>query len=215
MLFEPLLAADGRLFVVSGPSGVGKDTVLDTLFEPEIVPNGLIRCVTATTRAPRPHEIHARDYFFFTPDEFRDRLDRHFFLEHAIYNNDYYGTPGDFVATERSAGRDVLLKIEVQGALQVRRSLPEAILIFLAPPSWEELERRLRSRATDDEAKVLRRLEIARSEMHHAPEYDYLVVNADVNAAAQTLRAIIQAERCRVVKTPVSTKSTREATPTH
>lgn len=186
--------------MVSGPSGVGKDTVLAALLAPDACPPGLLRCVTATTRAPRSNEVEGLDYFFLTRPEFEKRIEQGFFLEHASYNEDYYGTPVDYVGRERAAGHDVLLKIEVQGALQVRANAPDAILIFLAPPSWDELERRLRSRASDDPERLKRRLDIAREEMRAARGYDYLVVNDLVEDAAAALRAIILAERCRIVK---------------
>lgn len=198
--YQALLPAQGRLFVVSGPSGVGKDSVLTALFASSACPPGLLRCVTATTRAPRPGEMPGRDYFFLTRSEFEGRIAQGFFLEHAVYNGDRYGTPGGYVAQQRAQGHDVLLKIEVQGALQVRAAVPDAILIFLAPPCWKELERRLRSRATDDPAEVARRLAIAQEEMQAAPRYDYLVVNAKVEEAADALRAIVIAERCRIAK---------------
>src|SRR5205085_6709688 len=150
------------LFVVSGPSGVGKDAVLAAVFEGERRPNNLVRCVTATTRKPRDREREGRDYFFLSCGEFEERIANGFFLEHAVYNERYYGTPREFVDRQRDAGKDVLLKIEVKGALQVKSQATDAILIFLAPPSWKELERRLRGRAGGDEADLLRRLAIAR-----------------------------------------------------
>jgi len=197
-----LLPKRGRLFVVSGPSGVGKDAVLSALFASVECPPGLLRCITATTRAPRPTEIPGRDYFFFSREEFEERIQSEFFLEHATYNGNYYGTPHDYPEQRRDEGDDVVLKIEVQGALTVKSRVPDAILIFLAPPSWEELERRLRSRATDDESEVCRRLEIARSEMAIARRYDYLVTNDLIEDAVATLRAIVLAERCRIEHEP-------------
>lgn len=186
--------------VLSGPSGVGKDTVLDALFAKAICPPGLQRCVTATTRQPRENEVDGLHYFFFTREEFEKRIAEGFFLEYALYGENFYGTPRHYVERERAEGHDVLLKIEVQGALQVKAAVPDAILIFLAPPSWEELERRLRERATDTPAQRKRRLETARREMEAAPRYDYLVVNDTVEQAAQMLRAIVLAERCRIVR---------------
>lgn len=197
-----LVPRRGRLFVVSGPSGVGKDAVLSALFASVDCPPNLLRCVTATTRPPRPTEIPGRDYFFFTRDEFEDRIRAEFFLEHAVYNGNYYGTPHDYPEQRRDEGDDVVLKIEVQGALTVKSRVPDAILIFLAPPSWEELERRLRSRATDDEAGVLRRLEIARAEMAIAKRYDYLVKNELIDDAVAALRAIVIASRCQIEREP-------------
>lgn len=193
-----LVPKRGRLFVVSGPSGVGKDVVLSALFASAERPSNLLRCITATTREPRPTEIPGRDYFFFSRDEFEQRIRSKFFLEHAIYNGNYYGTPHDYAEKVRVQGNDVVLKIEVTGALTVKSRVPDAILIFLAPPSWEELERRLRSRATDNEAEVTRRLQIARNEMTIARNYDYLVTNDLIEDAVASLRAIMLAERCRI-----------------
>jgi guanylate kinase len=196
-----LVPKRGRLFVVSGPSGVGKDVVLSALFASVDCPPNLLRCITATTRPPRPTEIPGRDYFFFSREEFERRIESEFFLEHATYNGNYYGTPHDYPEQVRDEGNDVVLKIEVQGALTVKSRVPDAILVFLAPPSWDELERRLRSRATDDEAEVIRRLQIARNEMAIAKEYDYLVINDLVEEAVASLRAIVLAERCRIRET--------------
>lgn len=198
-MLEELLPQQGRLLVISGPSGVGKDTVLERLLDPAQCPPNLVRCVTATTRPPRPGETHAVDYYFFSREEFEARITENFFLEYAPYGQRLYGTPRDFVERERAHNNDVILKIEVQGALTVKQAMPEAILIFLAPPSWEELERRLRVRQTDDEAAIQRRLQTARRELETAPHYDYLVVNDDLERAVETLRQIILAERCRIV----------------
>jgi len=195
---DGLVTKRGRLFVVSGPSGVGKDAVLSALFASVECPPNLLRCITATTRPPRPTEIPGRDYFFFTREDFESRIRTEFFLEHAVYNDHYYGTPHDYPEQMRDEGSDVVLKIEVQGALTVRSRVPDAILIFLAPPSWEELERRLRSRATDDEREVIRRLDIARAEMAIAVDYEYMVVNDQIEDAVRSLSAIVLAERCRI-----------------
>lgn len=185
----------GRLFVVSGPSGVGKDTVLDCLFQQ--VP-GLTRSVSATTRPPREYEIDGVDYFFISPAEFERRIGDGCFLEYAGYGENYYGTPVAGVAELRGRGLDVVLKIEVQGALQVRKIVADAVLVFIQPPSPEELERRLRARATDTEEKIDSRLERARAEMACIPRYDYLITNDDLNSAVDSLRAVILAERCRI-----------------
>jgi guanylate kinase len=197
---EALVPKRGRLFVVSGPSGVGKDSVLSALFASADCPPNLLRCITATTRAPRATEIPGHDYFFFTREEFEHRIESEFFLEHATYNGNYYGTPHDYPEQQREVGMDVVLKIEVQGALTVKSRVPDAILVFIAPPSWSELERRLRSRATDNESEVTRRLEIARLEMAIAPKYDYFVINDLVEDSVSSLRSIVMAERCRIIK---------------
>jgi guanylate kinase len=191
--------ARGSLIVLSGPSGVGKDAVLAPLFSADACPPRLRRCITATTRAPRPGEIDGVDYFFLSREEFQRRIGEGFFLEHASYAGRSYGTPRWWVETEVSGGNDVLLKIDVQGALQVRSEAPEAVLVFIAPPSEEELERRLRGRDPDANPDDLaRRLLIAREELALARKYDYLVVNGRIEKAVEDLRAIIIAERCRI-----------------
>ena len=191
--------ARGSLIVLSGPSGVGKDAVLAPLFSAEACPPRLRRCITATTRAPRPGEIDGVDYFFLSRGEFEQRVAERFFLEYASYAGRSYGTPRWWVEAEVTGGNDVLLKIDVQGALQVRSEAPEAVLVFIAPPSEEELERRLRGRDPDANPDDLaRRLAIARDELALARQYDYLVVNDRIEKAVEALRAIVIAERCRI-----------------
>jgi len=191
--------ARGSLIVLSGPSGVGKDAVLAPLFSADACPPRLRRCITATTRAPRPGEIDGVDYFFLSRGEFEERVVEGFFLEHASYAGRSYGTPRWWVEAEIAGGNDVLLKIDVLGALQVRSQAPGAVLVFIAPPSAEELERRLRGRdpgANPDD--LARRLAIAREELALARQYDYLVVNDRIEKAVEDLRAIVFAERCRI-----------------
>jgi len=196
---EHLTPERGNLFVFSGPSGVGKDAVLGPLFSAGICPPRLRRCITATTRAPRPGEIEGVDYFFLSREEFERRIAEGFFLEHASYAGRSYGTPRWWVEAEVAGGNDVLLKIDVQGALQVRSQAPEAVLVFVAPPSVEELERRLRGRdAGADPGDLARRLAIAREELALARQYDYLVVNDRIEKAVDELRAIVIAARCRI-----------------
>lgn len=188
----------GNLIVLSGPSGVGKDAVLAPLFAAETCPPRLRRCITATTRPPRPGEIEGVDYFFLSREEFERRIGEGFFLEHAAYAGRYYGTPRWWVEAELEGGNDVLLKIDVQGALQIRSQEPAAVLIFIAPPSEAELERRLRGRdAGADPDDLARRLAIACEELALARCYDYLVVNDRIEKAVADLRAIVIAERCK------------------
>lgn len=187
----------GKLFVVSGPSGVGKDVVLEKLFP--LLP-GVVRSVSATTRAPREGEQDGVDYYFITREQFGKGIAEDYFLEYAQYGDDFYGTPRDKVEEQRARGLDVILKIEVQGALDVRRLVPDAVLVFLQPPSLEELERRLRGRGTDSDEKIRQRLAIAQTELACIPHYDYLVTNDRLDNAVDALRAIILAERCRIPK---------------
>jgi guanylate kinase len=199
-LAEGLLPHKGRLFVLSGPSGVGKDSVLHALLQEPRRPDKLVRCVTATTRERRTNECEGVDYFFLQETEFKERIRGGFFLEHADYNGKRYGTPADFVEQQQTKGNNVILKIEVHGALQVKARAADAILIFLAPPSWDTLEHRLRERATEKHEDVKSRLEIARQEMDTAAKYDYLVVNDTVEEAVEALRAIILAEQHRIAR---------------
>lgn len=191
----PSPARRGRLFVVSGPSGVGKDTVLARLHE--MLPD-VVRCVTATSRPPRPGEVEGRDYFFVSVARFREMVESDQFLEYATVHEKLYGTPRAWVENERDAGHDIILKIDVQGGLTVRERVPDAVLVFLTPPSVAELERRLRARLTDTEDQINIRLLDARSELQQMRRYDFSVVNDAVENAAGLLRAIILAERARI-----------------
>ncbi len=187
----------------SGPSGVGKDSVLDLLFTEGFRPDRLDRCLTATTREPRPTERDGVDYLFFSRAEFEGKVAEGSFLEHAEYAGNLYGTPGERVAASLDSGNDLVLKIEVQGALQVRRSMPEAILVFIGPPSEDELRARLSRRASESPEAMQRRLDAAGVEMAHASEYDYLVINHTIHQAAEQIRAIVLAERCRILRSGV------------
>lgn len=183
------------LIVLSGPSGVGKDTLLQRLGE--VCPR-IERCVTYTTRAPRPGEVPGVDYNFVTIEEFKRMIEAGDFLEHAQVHLDLYGTPLRSVIEIREDGNDAILKIDVQGGLTVRQKVPDAIMIFVAPPSVEELERRLRARYTDSEEAMIKRLKDARKEIEQIPMYDYLVINDEVESAVDKLRCIVTAERSRV-----------------
>ena len=192
----------GRLFIVSGPSGVGKDALLDRMF---LEVAGIVRSVSATTRPPRSNERDGRDYHFFTHPQFEADIEKDLFLEYARYGSNLYGTPKGHIEEQRAQGLDVVLKIEVQGARAVREKAPDAVLIFICPPSLEELERRLRKRATDSEARIAERLSIAESEMNCIPFYDYQITNDDIETATQALAAVVIAERHRVMRTAEST----------
>ena len=183
------------LVVLSGPSGVGKDTLLRRL---EQVCPGIERCVTYTTREPRPGEVPGVDYNFVSVREFQKMIDEGDFLEYARVHTDLYGSPLSSVKHIRENGLDAVLKIDVQGGLTVSQKAPDAVMIFVAPPSMEELERRLRARYTDSEAAITKRLQDAQREIEHIPMYDYLVVNDEVEATVDRLRCIIVAERARV-----------------
>ena len=182
--------------MVSGPSGVGKDTVLAALLEHQ--PDVKV-CVTATTRAMRPGESQGNPYQFLSVTEFESLVNVDAFLEYAHVNGgNLFGTPRAWVEENRAAGSDVILKIDVQGGIAVRKKAEDAILIFLEPPSLAELERRLRARSTETEDQIKIRLLDARNELAQKPHYNYAVVNDSLERAVDHLRGIILAERCRV-----------------
>ena len=188
------MSEKGILLVISGPSGAGKSTVVFKAIEGR---EDICFSTSVTTRSPRPGEVDGREYFFVNFERFREMVENDELLEHAEYVANRYGTPRAYVEQRMSEGMNVLLDIEVQGARQVRKKMPEAVLIFIAPPSIEELERRLRGRGTDTEAAIEGRLIRARQEFQEADFYDYLIVNDDVEKAAAKLNAIIEAEHCR------------------
>ncbi|MCR4419975.1 MAG: guanylate kinase [Clostridia bacterium] len=184
----------GLLLVVSGPSGAGKGTVCRELRRR--VPS-LKYSISATTRPPRPGEQQGVDYYFVSEEEFLRFRAENRLLEWARIHDHYYGTPRQPVVEALTRGEDILLEIDVQGAKQVKEGLPEAVTVFLLPPSYQELCRRLRTRGTEDAEQIGRRLQVARGEMEEAVHYDYLVVNDYVNLAADRIEAIILAEKCR------------------
>lgn len=184
----------GLLIVVSGPSGSGKGTVLSQLFSQR---GGMFYSVSATTRAPRPGEEDGRQYYFLTREEFERRIEKGDMLEYATYCENYYGTPKSAVEKKCADGLDVVLEIEVQGAKKVMKACPDCVSIFIAPPSAEELERRLRGRGTESEEVVKERLETAIAEIGSAGDYDYIVVNDEVRAAADRIDSIVTAEKSK------------------
>lgn len=194
----------GLLLVVSGPSAVGKDTVLDALLSRPDLPRPIQKCVTTTTRPPRPKEggqgmeVDGVDYHFVTPARFNEMVAHDELLEYAEYADNYYGTPRAWVAERRAQGIDVILKIEVQGGLIVQQKASDAVLIFLQPPSLIELERRLRHRRTESEDQIAKRMLHARKEMDQRPHYDYAVTNDAVPEAVDAICAILRAEHCRI-----------------
>lgn len=184
----------GILAVISGPSGSGKGTVCRALLERS--PSTHLS-VSVTTREPRVGEVDGVHYYFVSRERFKEMVAAGEVLEWAEVYGDFYGTPRGPVMGLLDRGRDVLLEIDVQGALQVKERFPEAVLIFLCPPSFEELERRLITRGTDSAEKIKRRLEWARGEMQAAHRYDYVVVNDRVEDAVDKINSIMVAEKCR------------------
>ncbi len=184
------------ILVVSGPSGVGKSTLARGLKKRS---KGMFFSVSATTREPRGNEEHGRDYLFLTEQEFLDMIEREEFLEHARVHGHLYGTPRKPVEQELARGQDALCDIDVQGAAQMKESRPDAVLVFVLPPSREELERRLRGRKTESEEALRRRLDAAMDELRAAEKcgFAYLVVNDRVDEAVGELEGILLAEKCR------------------
>ncbi len=187
----------GLLIVFSGPSGVGKDTLLKRLLER--YPN-IRLSVSATTRSPRSGEENGKDYFFMSRERFQELLSQDKMLEHAEYCGNYYGTPSEPIENWLSEGKDVILEIEVQGGAQVLQKRPECVSIFVLPPSIEVLEKRLRSRGTEDEETIQKRLGAAKEEIAKVYQYGYAVVNDDLDEAADEIAAILRAEKRRSLR---------------
>jgi len=182
----------GRLFVLVGPSGVGKGTLrIKALSDIE----DLTYSVSCTTRSPREGERDGVDYHFVTEQDFEKKVAERMFLEHAVVHGYRYGTLLEYVEREMKAGKDVLLEIDVQGARQIKEILPESVLIFIAPPSLEALEKRLRQRKTESEDKIALRLENAKKEMQLSSEYDRVIVNDDLKQACEELRGLVLSYR--------------------
>ena len=184
----------GTLIVISGSSGVGKSTVIAQVMERR---PSLYFSVSFTTRAPREGEQNGVNYHFVSREEFESRIAQGEFLEYAEYVGNYYGTSMRVIQEKLEAGIDVLLDIEVQGAAKVREKMPEAVTLFIIPPSFEELSRRLHARGTDSEEKIQKRLETARREAKEIGTYDYIVVNDTVESAAEEVLSILTAAGCR------------------
>lgn len=185
----------GLLIVLSGPSGSGKNTVCD--MAKEVMPN-IWESVSMTSRKPRKGEVDGKDYYFVSEEEFEKNIEEGKMLEHAKFAGNYYGTPRKSVQKQLDAGKDVLLVIEIQGALQIKEKIPQALFVFLLPPSMKELKRRLRMRKTETEEKLMERFETAYKEINELPKYNYVIVNDKADEAARKLEAIINAEKCRV-----------------
>lgn len=182
----------GRLIVISGPSGSGKTTICNRLLK--LLPN-MEYSISFTTRAPRHGEKNGRDYFFISKEEFQRHIKNGSFLEYAQVFDNYYGTNKDWVTERINQEKDILLSIDVQGAAQIKKNFPKAILIFLIPPSLKILEERLRRRATDHPEEIEKRLVKAKEEMMQVGNYDYVVINDRVELAIEKIKNIIQHER--------------------
>jgi len=192
-----MTATPGSLFIISAPSGAGKTSLVKAMLQSGV---DLSLSVSYTTRPARSEEVEGRDYFFISRDDFEERRRNDDFLESALIYGNYYGTSKKWINEALGAGRDVLLEIDSQGARQVRRIFPQAITLFVLPPSLEVLESRLRSRAQDSDEVIERRLASAREEVGHVSEYDYVIINDTLDRALHDLKCIVQAERLKTAK---------------
>jgi guanylate kinase len=184
----------GTLFIVAAPSGAGKSSIVNAVLKDT---PGIALSISYTSRAPRPGERHAQHYHFISSDEFQRMIAAGDFFEHALVHGDYKGTARQSVEPQLAAGLDVLLEIDWQGARQVRAQLPEALSVFILPPSRQALESRMRSRGQDSEAVIAQRLAAAREEMSHHGEFDFLIVNDDFDTAVREMQSIFLASRLR------------------
>lgn len=187
----------GNLFVLSGPSAVGKGTICRELLKRY---TDIVYSVSATTRPAREGEVHGRDYFFYDEAEFQRMVREGLFLEWAKVYENYYGTPRAFVDEITASGRDCILEIDVQGAMQVKAQKPDGIFIFIVPPSKEELIRRINSRGTENKEEIARRMQKVDDELALLPQYDYMVVNDNLDKAVELILCLIQAEKARVAE---------------
>ena len=185
----------GLLIVLSGPSGVGKGTVRKALFDRE--DHNLVYSISMTTRKPRKGEVDGREYFFVSKEKFEANIKEEKFLEYAEFVGNYYGTPIDEVKKQMSLGNEVVLEIEIDGALQVREKMKDAVFVFIAPPSIDALYNRLKGRGTETDEVIAERIEKAKRELTLAYKYDYIVINDTVDNAADRIMAIIRAEHAK------------------
>lgn len=185
----------GQLIIVSGPSGAGKDTVINEVMKKQ--ENAWIS-ISATSREKRPGEKEGINYYYLTKEEFEQKIEENYFLEYAEYAGNYYGTPKETIVEKLEKGIDVILVIEIQGAMKIKELIPEALFIFIMPPSENELMKRLKGRKTEDKKKIIERFNIAYKEINEVTKYNYVVINDEVKEAALKIKAIIKAEKCRV-----------------
>lgn len=185
----------GSLIVISGPSGAGKGTVIKEFLN--IHENAWLS-ISCTSRSMRPGDVDGESYYFLSKEEFEKMINDNEFLEYALYNDEYYGTPKKYIDDRLNSGIDVILEIEVQGALKVKELLPEAICIFILPPSMSELRKRLICRGTETKEKVLSRFKRAYQEINKIKDYNYVVINDEVENAVQKITSILIASKCSI-----------------
>jgi guanylate kinase len=197
----------GSLVVISGFAGAGKGSILNEMMKRH---EGYAYSVSATTRPPRPGETDGVNYFFISREKFREMIDRGELLEYASYVDNYYGTPRSYVERMLDEGRDVLLEIDIQGAMNIRRSMPEALLVFVLPPSAKVLEKRLTGRGTETPELVKKRLARAAEEAAGVGDYDYIIVNDTIEESAESLHQLIQAQRLKTSRNAPFIKQIRK-----
>ncbi|MCX7813088.1 MAG: guanylate kinase [Pseudothermotoga sp.] len=185
----------GLLYVISGPSGVGKTSIIEGVMKKV---RNVVFSVSCTTRLKRPNEVEGRDYFFVDERTFLDMVQKDEFLEWAVVHGHYYGTPRKFVEEQIQKGINVILDIDVQGATTVMKKIKDAVFVFIAPPSFDELKKRLLKRGTEKEEDMLKRLEDAKRELEQIPKFQYLIVNVDLQESIEQLTSIIVAEQLKV-----------------
>lgn len=188
----------GLLIIISGFSGTGKGTAIKKLLE--LYPNDYCLSISATTRNPREGEVHGREYFFKTKEDFEEMIMKQELIEYTQYVDNYYGTPKEYVEDQMDAGHNIILEIEIDGALNVKKLYPDALLIFLLPPSIKELEKRLRERGTESEDVIADRIKRAFEESKVIREYDYVVVNDTIDDCVSTIHNIVEIEGLKVYR---------------
>lgn len=186
----------GQIIVISAPSGAGKGTIIKELLKNDSSNRWL--SVSATSRKPRKGEIDGVNYYYLSEKEFKDKIKEDYFLEYTNYAGNFYGTPREFIKDKIKKGIDVILEIEIEGASNIKKLIPEALFIFIMPPSLKELVKRLKGRGTETNEKIIKRFNAAYKEVNEVTKYNYVVVNDEIENAVDKIESIIKAEKCRV-----------------